>query len=119
MAVRSWLKSDDAGKTHRYTWVNLANGDTGQPISVPGAADMTVQVHGTWGTGGTLIIQGSLEATPSNWFTARDGGDNLISFTSADGEMLVNLLAHIRPKVTAGDGDTDFTVILFVRSTVT
>ena len=120
MATRSVAKTEEAGRTRRYVWTNLGNGDDGEPVSSPGAADMTVQViHVAVGGGDTVILEGSLETgPPSNFFQMRDGGDNLISFTSADGELVAPMAVFIRPRVTAGDGTTNFTVILLVRSTM-
>ena len=120
MAIRDWVRTSESGRTQRIIWSGLLNGDTGQVFSAPGAADMTVQVTGNFGGGSTIIMQGTLEelTSPSNFFTLRDGGDNLISFSAADAEMIAMVTAGIRPSVTAGDGTTDLTVILFVRSTM-
>ncbi len=119
MAVREVNPSDQsAGKTHRFTWEGLLNGDSGQPVTIPGAADMSVQVIiVAAGTGDTIILEGSLEETPSNWFQLRDGGNNLISFTGDDGEAISPMVMHVRPRVTAGDGTTEFTAILLARRT--
>ena len=121
MATRSVVRTDVSGRVHRFIWTSLLNGDDGELISIPGAADMSVQVFGTFGTGGTIIVEGTLELldpAPTNFFSLRDGGDNLISFTSADGEMVGPIAAAIRPNVTAGDGTTDLTMILLARSTM-
>ena len=121
MATRGFIRSDVSGRVHRFTWAGLLNGDDGALVSIPGASDMSVQVFGTFGSGGIIIIEGSLELldpAPTNFFTLRDGGDNLISFTAADGEMVGPLAVAIRPNVTAGDGTTDLTMILLARSTM-
>lgn len=119
MATRSVVPSDVSGRVHRFTWTGLLNGDDGELISIPGAADMTVQVFGAFGTGGTIILQGSCEEDPpSNYFQMRDQGDNLISFVAADGESVGPIAAFIRPLVTDGDGTTDLTMILLARSTM-
>lgn len=119
MATRSVARTPVSGRVHRFTWVGLLNGDDGAPISIPGAADMTVQVFGTFGTGGVIILQGSCEESPpSNYFQMRDQGDNLISFIVADGESVGPIAAFIRPRVTEGDANTDLTMILLARSTM-
>lgn len=118
MATRSVVRSD-SGRVHRHTWVGLLNGDDGELVSIPGAADMTVQVFGTFGAGGTIILEGSCEESPpSNFFQMRDQGDNLIAFIVADGESVGPIATFIRPNVTAGDGTTDLTMILLARSTM-
>ena len=119
MATRSFASTQASGNVHRFIWTGLLNLDDGDPVSIPGAADMTVQVFGAFGAGGTIILEGSCEESPpSSYFQMRDGGDNLISFTLADGEMVGPIAAFIRPRVTAGDGDTDLTLILLARSTM-
>ncbi len=120
MATRSVVRSDVSGRVHRFIWTGLLNGDDGELVSIPGAADMTCQViQVAAGVGDTIIFEGSCEeSVPSNFFQVRDGGDNVISFTGSDGEFLANMVAFIRPRVTAGDGTTNFTAILLARSTM-
>ncbi len=118
MATRSFTPTEVSGRVHRFVWLGLANGDDGDPISMPGASDATIQVFGTFG-GGTIILEGSCEVDPpSNFFQMRDGGDNVISFNAADGEMVGPIAVSIRPRVTAGDATTNLTAILLVRSTM-
>lgn len=120
MATKSFVRTEDSGKIRRFTWVGLLNGDDGVPISVPGAADMTVQaIQVVAGVGDTVILEGSCqEGPPTVFFQMRDGGDNLISFTGSDGELVAPMAVFIRPRITNGDVDTNFTVILIARSTM-
>ena len=120
MATRGFVTSQASGRVHRFVWTGLLNGDDGDFVTIPGAADMTGQVIVVAaGAGDTIIFEGSCEeGPPSNYFQLRDGGDNLISFTGSDGEMLVNMVAFIRPRVTGGDSTTNFTAILLARSTM-
>ncbi len=119
MATRSVVRTQ-IGPAHRFVWTGLRNGDDGEVISIPGAADVTVQmIVVAAGTGDTLIFEGTLEELPAtNFFTLRDGGDNLISFTGADGEAVAPIAAGMRPSVTAGDATTNLTAILLARSTM-
>lgn len=116
MATIDFVRTRGEGATYRHIWAALQNGDNGAPASIPGAPDQTVQVFGTFGSGGTVIIEGSCEATPSNWFPLVDPQGNPISFTAAGGELVLELVAHVRPRVTAGDGTTSLTVLLFSGS---
>ena len=118
MATRGFVRTQVSGRVHRFVWLGLGNGDDGEPISIPGAADMTFQAFGTFGAGGTIIMEGTCRETAATFFQMRDGGDNVISFDSADGEMLAQMVAFIRPRVTAGDVTTDLTAILLARSTM-
>jgi len=119
MATRSVVRTQ-SGPAHRFVWVGLLNGDDGEVISIPGAADMTIQVIVVAaGSGDTLILEGSLEELPpTNFFQLTDNGDNLISFSAAGGEAVAPLTSAVRPRVTAGDGTTNFTAILLARSTM-
>lgn len=100
------------------TWAELANGDTGSSWESWKLADKTMQVFGTFGTGGSVTMQGSNDprviTDPSNavWFTLTDPQANAITKTSADGEQIQENPRYIRPNVTAGDGTTSLTVIL-------
>lgn len=119
MAVVGFTRAPTQGNTHRVVWANLLNTDTGAPISIPGAADYTMQVFAAnFGVGGTVILEGSCEATPTNFFSLKDPQGNNLSFTAAGGELVSENVTHIRPRVSAGDGTTDITVILLMRSTM-
>jgi hypothetical protein len=99
-------------KTLLYTWV-LENGDTGVPVEMPGFADRSVQVEGTFGSGGNLRIQGSNNGTKYLPLTDPQGND--LNITTAKIEQVTEVVRWIRPNVTAGDGTTSLTVILLVR----
>lgn len=93
-------------------WANLANGDTGAPFRGFGLKDGSVQVEGTFGTGGSVTIQMSNDST--NWQAAADPQGNDVTKTAADLETLLDIVGRqVRPNVTAGDGTTSLTVTLF------
>lgn len=96
-----------------WTWTALANGDSGSAVVAPMFPDRTIQVFGTFGTGGTVVIEGSLDGT--NYATLTDQSDNALSFTAAKIEAIAPVTLYIRPRVTAGDGTTALTVILLAK----
>ncbi len=104
------------------TWSNLANGDTGEPLSFAGHADKTMQVFGTFGTGGELTFEGSNDprvlSDPNNavWFTMNDPQTLPLTKTGAGGDLIIENPRFMRPRVTAGDGTTSITVILCCKS---
>lgn len=114
MALKEFVHMKE---TRRYTWVNLENGDKGAPLSVSGAAYISIQVFGDFGIGGVLGLEGSLEEDVLNYFQMHDNNGRLIWFTSAGGNMMVPTATYVRPKVAAGDETTDLTMILLTRST--
>jgi hypothetical protein len=103
----------------RWTPLTTTNADGGA-IEMPGSADRTIQFLGTFGAGGTIILQGSnvlapVAGTDDDWFTLTDPQGNAISKTAAGGEAVLELTRWIRPKVSAGDGTTSLTALLLVK----
>lgn len=95
------------------TWANMANGDTGAAANWAKYQDRSVTFTGTFGTGGTIKLQGSNDGT--NWFDLTDPQGNAISKTAAGLEQVQEATLWVRPNVTAGDGTTSLTAILFMR----
>jgi len=98
---------------HVITWSAMANGDTGQPLEMPGSADRTVQVSGTFGSGGTLTLEGSNNGTV--WAVLTDPQGNSLDITSAKIETITEITRYMRPNVTAGNGSTSLNVSMLVR----
>lgn len=119
MAVRAKTKlsTPNDGPIEVWQWTGLANGDSGDPLNKPSFADRSVQVKGTFGTGGTVIMEGSndRETDTPTYAPLVDPQGNAISFTSAGIEQILESTYLIRPRVTAGDGDTSLTVTILVR----
>ena len=92
-------------------WVGLLNTDDGSPFEWNrGFAERDVTVSGTFGVGGTLVMQGSNDAV--TWRTLRTVAGTA-SFTAAGGGTLTEYPRFIRPLVTAGDGTTSLVVRMF------
>lgn len=106
--------STGAGVGVQWTPLTTTNAD-GQAWDSLDFADISVQVVGTFGVGGTLLIEGSNQATPANWATLNDPQGNALSFTAAKMEQLLEMPRWIRPRVSAGDGTTSLTVELWAR----
>lgn len=100
-------------ESHVISWTGLLNGDTGSVIEMPGSSDRSVQFNGTFGSGGTVQIEGSNDGT--NYVVLTDPQGNNISKTSASIEMITELTRYIRPRVTAGDGTTDLKAYLLIK----
>lgn len=96
-----------------FVWAAMANGDVGLPAQFMATGDRTVQVAGTFGVGGTILFEGSLDGT--NYFTLTDAGGTTISRTAAGLKAVLESPLFIRPRVSAGDGTTSLTAILTVR----
>ncbi len=113
MATRT-LSSDNAS-VHApvVVWTGLLNGDDGSAWEGPDFADRSVVVTGTFGTGGSITVQGSNDGT--NWFALTDPQGNAITKTAAGLEQITEITKFVRPIVTAGDGTTSLVATMYAR----
>lgn len=100
------------GSVQMFTWV-LANGDDGAPVEWTPYADRCVQVIGTFGAGGTVLIEGSNAG--ATWATLNNAQGAAASITAATVKQIVETPRYVRPRVSAGDGTTSLTVSLIMR----
>ena len=112
MAERAAVEKDYAD-ARLVTWSGLLNTDTGAPIGFMGSGDKTIQFVGTWGVGGTAVLEGTLDGT--NWFTLSDLQTVAISKTANGLEGIAEAVLQVRPHITAGDGTTSIEAIMLVR----
>lgn len=98
------------------SYATMANGDTGVKSHFPDFSDRSVQVVGTFGAGGTLLVEGSNDGGV-NWATLNDPNGNALSITSAGVKAITEATIDIRPRVSAGDGSTSLTTTFFFRKT--
>lgn len=98
-----------------FTWTGLDSDDSGSPIECVDYTDRTVAITGTFGSGGSVTLQGSNDGT--TWFALTDPQGNAITKTAAAMELVIEAPVYIRPLVTAGDGTTSLTVKLFCKRT--
>ncbi len=97
----------------QWTPLTFSGTDSGSPFMSGQWADRSVQVLGTFGAGGNLRWEGSNDGT--NYAVLTDPQGNALDFTSAKIETVTELTAYVRPRVTAGDGTTSVTVVMFAR----
>lgn len=102
---RVWISS--------WTGLTQATADDGEAFEMPGAADRSVQVVGTFGAGGSVRLEGSNDGT--NYAVLSDPQGNALDITTAKIEAITELTRYIRPRVTAGDGTTALAVTVLVR----
>lgn len=116
MTIEYTQKGAHVGNKSVYIiqWANMVNGDQGDSLPLSQYADRSVQVAGTFGSGGTLVIQGSNDSI--NYVTLTDPQGNPLSFTTAGLEAITEMVAYIRPAVLAGDGTTSLTVTMAARA---
>jgi len=102
-------------RAHVVTWTPLTFSglDAGSPIEMPGSADRSVQISGTFGAGGSISLEGSNDGT--NYVVLTDPQGNALTKTAEAIEAISELTRFVRPRVTAGDGTTSLTVSLLVK----
>ena len=93
------------------TWA-LADADTGTAFPVPYAADLTVQVSGTFGSA-TAVLQGSNDGT--NWSTLNAWIGTNTSFTAAGIRKVTENPGYIRAVSTGGTAST-ISVVVAVKA---
>lgn len=112
--VMDFLEKGQSGRPTivAFTWANMANGDTGKAVSMSAYADRSVQVTGTFGTGGAAAIKGSNNTV--NFETLTNPQGNALSIGTAKIEAITEMTRQIRPEVT-GDGTTLLNVVIVAR----
>ena len=84
------------------TWNAMATGDSGAEFALNAAADITIQVTGTF-SGSTVTFQGSNDGTNWHALTQRGSTTNM-AFTAAANHICQEMPAFIRPNITGGTG---------------
>ena len=97
----------------RVTWPAMANGDVGSPVRYHSHADRSIQVFGTFGAGGSVAVEGSLDE--ANFATLNDPQGVTLAVTTAKVKSIAEMSIVTRPHVTAGDGTTALTVVMIFR----
>jgi hypothetical protein len=102
----------------------LSDGDEGQGYALPLEAEKAVAVYGTFGTGGTINWEGTLDNAPTNlsrsdetgkWVAVKDVQLNPIIHTAAAHDTCLDHVFRIAPRVTAGTGVTVDCFLLILR----
>lgn len=114
MATVNYTTGDQFVDAWLYTVTPLTttNADS-QALYYQGSGDRSIQITGTFGVGGTVIVEGTNDGT--NWFQLRDPSNAAISFTAAGIKAILENCWAVRARVTAGDGTTAITAIFCIR----
>lgn len=101
------------GSVIAVTWTGLTNAtsDTGAPITHAAWSEKTFQAIGTFGVGGNVVIEGSNDGTNWSPISNRQGVTPFNLTAAASINTSQDRPIYIRPRVTAGDGTTNVTVI--------
>lgn len=94
----------------------IANGDTGAPITIPQKNDISFQVDGTFGAGGSVSLEGSNDGT--HYYVLKDKWGNAATLTAAGVIACNTTMRNYRPHCTAGDGTTALVVTAVFKTTL-
>jgi hypothetical protein len=119
MAVRAPSINNDVSKDgalRHITWTGLLNGDSGDWVSVAEWSGKTFHVFGTFGAGGTILIEGSNDINaPSNAAGVSNWQGTALSATAASLLTARDMPLWVRPRVSAGDGTTTLSCLLLAH----
>jgi hypothetical protein len=101
------LTTDNRGNVQHVKWTGLTTNDYGQPWEQPNHSDKTFSIIGDFGSGATVVLQGSnvwnpVLTTDADWHTLTDTTETDVSVTSKTGGQILQNYRWIRPKVTGG-----------------
>jgi hypothetical protein len=96
-------------------WTGLLNGDTGVPFPCPGYNDKSVQVSGTFGSGGNCKIEGANDPATPVYALLNDSMGVALNVGAAKIAQVLENPYVIRPNISAGDGTTSLTVTAVIK----
>lgn len=103
----------DKGHLTQWTPLTFAGSDVGSSMEQFGEADRSVQIGGTFGVAGAVVIEGSNDGT--NFDPLKDHLGVALSLTAAGIYSIDQIVRYLRPRITAGDGTTSLTVTVLSR----
>ena len=111
-------QSYDNTRYHKTSWalLNSSGLSSGNPSTgTLDYSDRSVQVVGTFGSGGSVQIQGSNDGG-TTWSPLSNPAGTVINITgSSQINQITELAEQVKPVVTAGDATTSLTVWLMMR----
>ena len=99
------------------TDTNMAGGDeadVGEAMRFPEWFDRTIQVTGTFGSGGSARWEGSNDGG-NNYIVLTDPQGVALNVTTASIVQITEMTEFARPRITAGDETTDLTIAILAR----
>ena len=110
--IETELRSSAIKRGTKKVWTPLTTtNDVGDGLDFPPGSERTVQVLGTFGSGGHVKVEGSLDGG-TTWAVLNDPSNTPLDFTAAGIKAIMEHTLLVRPHVTAGDGSTSLTVII-------
>lgn len=99
-----------------FKWLGLGLNDTGYPLYLPQHSDKTIQVRGTFGTGGKCRIEGSnMDENPEYDLLTDQQESPLEISTSSPMKFVTQNPYMMRPNIVGGDGTTNLNIYLVIK----
>ncbi len=119
MATRALEKLADADdvQTRTLFWQGLTDdsNDVGAAADLKNHADRSIQLIGTLGVAGACTIEGSNDGG-TTWATLNDPQGDAMVLTALGIYQIQEYSKEVRPRITAGDSNTDLDVYLHARA---
>jgi len=116
MAIIVPVQSYPIDGNHNFlmvSWIDMANGDEGEPFILSQYADRSVQAVGTF-SGADITIQGSNDTI--TYATLSDPIGDPLLMSLAQIKQVLEVSATIKPVVANGDGSTSVSIHMLVKS---
>lgn len=94
-------------------WAGLSYGDVGSDLQSLQYTVSSVQVSGTFGEGGSVVLEGSNDGV--TFYPLSDNHGSTVHFNKAGLKSVGDVVAYVRPKVIGGDSTTSLTVTLAAK----
>jgi hypothetical protein len=120
MTIASSQTPTSDGRVSKWKWSGLGTGagtSIGDWVGFSNFADKTVLTNGTFGTGGSITWQGSINGNTSDAvaFTLHDPAGSDLTSTAAAAKAVLEAVEYIRPICTAGSTATSLDGYMFGR----
>jgi hypothetical protein len=95
-------------------WAGLSYSDVGSSLPSLQYSGSSVQVTGTFGEGGSVVLEGSNDG--ETFFPIADNTGSVLHFNKSGLKGVGDVVAYVRPKVLGGDSTTSITVTLAAKA---
>ena len=99
--------------TVTVSWGPMKQGDTCQPANLVQWADRSIEADGTFGSGGTITLNGSNRGV--NYYGLNDPSLTAISKTQNGVSQILELTVYVQPVLTGGDATTSVYLTMLCR----
>ena len=100
------------GSIKKVVWTLVNNGDTCSPVSLPGYADKSIQVAGTFDSA-SVALHGSNDDT--NFAALNMPNSSAIAITAAAIKAVLENTSQIKPVISSASNNTSLSITVVAR----